>query len=306
MNLVINLDKPKGMTSQEAVTAIKKILHVKKAGHAGTLDPIATGVLLICLNEATKITRFLTDLDKEYIARIKLGEKTDTLDSEGKVIEKVEKFSVTEEEIIGILNRFQGEIEQTPPMYSAIKMNGKPLYKLARKGVTVEREKRLVRINRIDLLGLDAPFVDIRVSCSKGTYIRSLCSDIGDALGVGGHVTELRRISVGNFTEKLAITMDELRRSVMEKAPDSLLKGSPSVMTIDMALMGLDEILLSKGDAIKAGHGVSFRYYTNKIGSRYVRLKDADGHLFGIGRVEGGIVKIENITFMLSLSNHYI
>lgn len=294
MNLVINLDKPRDMTSQEAVTDVKKILHVKKAGHAGTLDPIATGVLLICLNEATKIARFLTDLDKEYIARIKLGEKTDTLDSEGRVIEKVENFSVTKEEITGVLNRFQGEIEQTPPMYSAIKINGKPLYKLARKGVTVERQKRLVRINRIDLLGLDVPFVDIRVSCSKGTYIRSLCSDIGDALGVGGHVTELRRIAVGNFTDQLAITMDELR-NLMEKGPNSLLKGSPSVMTIDMALMGLDEILLSKEDAIKASHGISFRYYTNRIGSRYVRLKDADGHLFGIGRVDGNIVKIERL-----------
>lgn len=298
MNLVINLDKPRGMTSQEAVTAVKKILHVKKAGHAGTLDPIATGVLLICLNEATKIARFLTDLNKEYIARIKLGEKTDTLDSEGKVIEKVEKFSVTKEEITGILNRFQGEIEQTPPMYSAIKINGKPLYKLARKGITVERQKRLVRINRIDLLGLDVPFVDIRVSCSKGTYIRSLCSDIGDALGVGGHVMELRRIAVGNFTDKLAITIDELGRSVMEKGPDQYFKGSSSVMTIDMALMGLDEIILSKEDAIKARHGVSFRHYTNKIGSRYVRLKDADGYLFGIGKVEGGIIKIERILYL--------
>lgn len=295
MNLVINLDKPKGMTSQEAVTAVKKLLRIKKAGHAGTLDPIATGVLLVCLNEATKIARFLMDLDKEYIARIKLGEKTDTLDSEGKVIERVGEFSVTKEQIISVLDGFQGEIEQTPPMYSAIKINGEPLYKLARKGVTIERQKRLVRIERIDLLNLDIPFVDIRVSCSKGTYIRSLCSDIGDALGTGGHLVELRRIATGGFNANRAIKLDDLARIVRKDGLEHALKEVPSFITIDAALSRLDEVILSSEDTAKARNGMPLRNYKGIKNSKYVRLKGADGRLIGIGRVDRTLIKIERI-----------
>lgn len=295
MNIVINLDKPKGMTSQEAVTAVKKLLRIKKAGHAGTLDPIATGVLLVCLNEATKIARFLMDLDKEYIARIKLGEKTDTLDSEGKVIERVGEFSVTKEQIISVLDGFQGEIEQTPPMYSAIKINGEPLYKLARKGVTIERQKRLVRIERIDLLNLDIPFVDIRVSCSKGTYIRSLCSDIGDALGTGGHLVELRRIATGGFNDNRAIKLDDLARIVREDGLEHALKEAPSFMTIDAALGRFDEVILSSEDTVKARNGMPLRNYKGIKNSKYVRLKGANGRLIGIGRVDRTLIKIERI-----------
>lgn len=295
MNLVINLDKPKGMTSQEAVTAVKRLFRVKKAGHAGTLDPPATGVLLICINEATKIARFLTDLDKEYIARIKLGEKTDTLDSEGKVVERVEKFSVTKEQVINVLSKFQGEIEQIPPMYSAIKINGEPLYKLARKGITVERQKRLIKIERIDLLNLDIPFVDMRVSCSKGTYIRSLCSDIGDALGSGGHVVELRRIAVGGFDDNRAIKLDDLAKIVKEGSLEHALKELPSFMAIDTALGRLDEVILRSEDAVRARHGVPLRCYNGIENGRYVRLKGVDGRLIGIGRVDGILIKIERI-----------
>lgn len=295
-SLVINLDKPKGMTSQEAVTAVKRLFHAKKAGHAGTLDPIATGVLLICLNEATKITRFLTDLDKEYIARIKLGERTDTLDSEGKVIERAENLSVTREQIMRVLNRFVGEIEQTPPMYSAIKMDGEPLYRLARKGVTVERQKRRVRIYRIDLLGFETPFIDIRVSCSKGTYIRSLCSDIGDALMVGGHIVELRRVASGSFRVTDSITLNDLRYKLERVGLKPAVCDLKSVLTIDVALRDMEEVFLHDRDVWKAKNGIALRLTKNLKAARgYVRLKDADGSLFGIGRVEGDLIKIERI-----------
>lgn len=295
-SLVINLDKPKGMTSQEAVTAVKRLFHAKKAGHAGTLDPIATGVLLICLNEATKITRFLTDLDKEYIARIKLGERTDTLDSEGKVIERAENLSVTREQIMRVLNRFVGEIEQTPPMYSAIKMDGEPLYRLARKGVTVERQKRRVRIYRIDLLGFETPFIDIRVSCSKGTYIRSLCSDIGDALMVGGHIVELRRVASGSFRVTDSITLNDLRYKLERVGLKPAVCDLKSVLTIDVALRDMEEVFLHDRDVWKAKNGIALRLTKNLKAARgYVRLKDADGNLFGIGRVEGDLIKIERI-----------
>lgn len=290
MDIVLNLDKPKGITSQEAVTSVKRLFHAKKAGHCGTLDPIATGVLLVCLNEATKITRFLTDLDKEYIARIKLGERTDTFDSEGKVIEKVEGFSFTALEVSKVIKAFQGEIEQTPPMYSAIKKNGTPLYALARKGITVEREKRLVRINRIDLLNLDLPFVDIRVQCSKGTYIRSLCNDIGNALGVGGHITELRRISIGHFSDHDSITLEELKTLIKKGSSHS------SIMSIDSALRHMEEVILDGADVEKAKRGVSLKGIKNLKNSKsYIKLKDTSGNLFGLGRLERGLIKIERI-----------
>lgn len=293
VNIVINLDKPEGMTSQEAVTTVKRIFRVKKAGHAGTLDPIATGVLLICLNEATKIARFLTDLDKEYIARIKLGERTDTLDSEGKVIDRVEGFSFSEDEVVWAIKRFQGDIEQTPPMFSAIKKDGIPLYELARKGITVERKKRIVRIERIDLLNIEMPFVDIRVLCSKGTYIRSLCSDIGDALGVGGHVTALRRVATGRFRVDDSITIEELKAFIED---DSCNRISRSIMTIDSALREMDEVILNDDETGKAKRGIPLRNKKNlKISNGYVKLKGIDGSLLGIGRINGEIIKIERL-----------
>lgn len=294
MNLVINLDKPKGVTSQEAVTSVKRLLSVKKAGHTGTVDPIATGVLLVCLNEATKIARFLMGLDKEYIARIKLGEKTDTLDSEGKVIERVKGFSLTRDNIVRVIKRFQGEIEQTPPMYSAIKEKGKPLYKLARKGIIIERDKRRVTINRIDLLSLDLPFFDIRVHCSKGTYIRTLCSDIGDALGVGGHVVELRRIAIGNFSVSDSITFEEIR-TIVQKGMDYLFK-SRSIISIDSALVDMEEVLLKEEDVKKAKKGLLPKYLKDIIfSSGYIKLKDINGNLFGIAKAQGELIRIERI-----------
>ena len=181
-NLVINLNKPKGITSQQAVTKLKHIFAARKAGHAGTLDPIATGILLVCLNEATKITRFLADADKEYLAVMKLGERTDTLDSEGKIIYKAPHFSVDKNLIETVLERFRGVIKQIPPMYSAIKVAGSPLYKLARKGIEIERQHRSVNIYKLDMVGFAPPFLEIRALCSKGTYIRTLCDDIGTAL----------------------------------------------------------------------------------------------------------------------------
>ncbi len=293
VNIVINLDKPEGMTSQEAVTTVKRIFRVKKAGHAGTLDPIATGVLLICLNEATKIARFLTDLDKEYIARIKLGERTDTLDSEGKVIDRVEGFSFSEDEVVWAIKRFQGDIEQTPPMFSAIKKDGIPLYEFARKGIIVERKKRIVRIERIDLLNIEMPFVDIRVLCSKGTYIRSLCSDIGDALGVGGHVTALRRVATGKFRVDDSITIEELKAFIED---DSCNRISRSIMTIDSALREMDEVILNDDEAGKAKRGIPLKNKKNlKISNGYVKLKGIDGSLLGIGRINGEIIKIERL-----------
>ncbi len=167
MNLVLNLNKPKNITSQQAVTTVKKIFSSEKAGHAGTLDPIATGVLLVCLNEATKITRFLSELDKEYVACMKLGERTDTYDSTGRIIEKKQIDNIRVGDIEKVLKKFIGEIKQIPPMYSAIKVKGVPLYKLARRGEFIHRRERIVRIYNIEVLDFEVPFVYIRVRCSR-------------------------------------------------------------------------------------------------------------------------------------------
>lgn len=300
MNLVINLNKPKGISSQQAVTQIKKILGAKKAGHAGTLDPIATGVLLVCTGEATKITRFLSDLDKEYIALMKLGERTNTLDSEGKVMQKVDRFSFEKRLIEQVLDGFRGTIEQTPPMFSAVKLGGEPLYKLARKGVVIERPVRSVNIYGIEITGFDPPFLEIRVSCSKGTYVRTLCDDIGDVLGVGAHITELKRTRIGGFRIEDSTTMDELAR-IVQSSGSGVHSGNPAMSSIDSALMYLRGLVLTDIELIRARNGMPFirPCLQDFSEDEYVRLKDQSGNLFAIGKVSGNTVKIERMLINL-------
>jgi tRNA pseudouridine55 synthase len=291
VNIVINLNKPKGISSQQAVTRVKRITGVRKAGHAGTLDPMATGVLLVCTGEATKITRFLSDLDKEYLTVIKLGESTDTYDSEGTVVQRTEGFSLKREDIERVLAGFMGTIEQTPPMFSALKMGGRPLYSLARKGITVERAEREVTIHGMEIIGFGLPFVELKISCSKGTYIRSLCNDIGEALGVGAHVAGLQRTRIGGFLIKDSVTLDEL-----EESPAA----GNACVSIDAALGHLGEISLNEGDFNRAKNGLSVRYHASGFEQEsFVRLKDPSGHLFALGRVLESMVKIERILHLL-------
>ncbi len=292
MNLVLNINKSSNITSRDAVTAVKKLFKVRKAGHAGTLDPIATGILLICLNEATKITGYLSDLDKEYIVTAKLGESTDTYDSEGVVIRKTDANRVALNDIEAILQRFTGSISQTPPMFSAIKMNGRPLYELARKGIEVERKPRVVTVHSIEILEFKTPYLKMRVSCSKGTYIRSLCNDIGNALAVGAYVSELVRTRIGDFTLENAAAIDELPHK------------TAALYTIDAALKHLPEIVLGSHDYIRAinGNPVSIVGEEKRrageiesLRSAFVRLKNPEGNIFGIGKVASGSIKIERL-----------
>ena len=207
MDGVIIIDKPAGKTSHDVVSEVKKILGVKKAGHTGTLDPMVTGVLPVCLNEATKLAGFLTGEDKEYLATMLLGVKTDTLDIEGKIISQSDNF-VTEEEIRAAMAQMVGTIKQVPPAYSAVKHCGKPLYKWARKGVLLEMEPREVKIHSIVIEDISFPRVTFRVVCSKGTYIRTLCSDVGDLLGLGACLCSLRRLKSGYFSEEMAVSLN--------------------------------------------------------------------------------------------------
>ncbi len=209
MNGVVVIDKPKGVTSHDVVGMMRKRFGTRRVGHTGTLDPMATGVLPICIGNATRAADMLIESDKEYIAEFILGKTTDTLDIEGQILEE-RKVLVTEDEVRDTISKFVGKISQIPPMYSAIKKDGKKLYELAREGKEIEREAREITIYSIDIKRIDLPKVEIDVKCSKGTYIRTLCDDIGKALGCGATMTELRRVATAGFTIDNAYTIDEI------------------------------------------------------------------------------------------------
>lgn len=233
---VLLLDKPVGMSSNDALIKAKRVLNAKKAGHTGTLDPFATGLLPLCFGEATKFSQDLLEADKTYEATVHLGVMTTTGDTEGTVVEGRE-VDVTIEQIEAALARFRGPIMQVPPMYSALKRDGKALYEYAREGVTLEREARPVTIHGLDFIGYEAPFLKIRVTCSKGTYVRVLGEDIGAALGCGAHLTALRRIGVGALKAEHMITLEELQahpdpRSLLAPV-DALLSSFPRIDLTD-------------------------------------------------------------------------
>jgi len=216
---VLLLDKPVGLSSNDALIKAKRVLNAKKAGHTGTLDPFATGLLPLCFGEATKFSQDLLESDKTYLTTVHLGQRTDTGDTEGQVIE-TRDVNVTVEQIESVLATFRGPIKQVPPMYSALKRDGKPLYEYAREGITLEREARDVTIHQLEFVSYEAPFLKLSVTCSKGTYIRVLGEDIGAALGCGAHLNALRRIQVGDLVMRDVVTLEEL---AAHAAPLSLL-----------------------------------------------------------------------------------
>lgn len=219
LNGILIVNKEKKMTSHDVVKKIRKNFSVKKVGHAGTLDPNATGVLVLLLGKATKQSQDLTASDKEYIATMKLGEKTDSADCDGKII-NIRDVVVTESQIQEVLKSFEGEKEQIPPMVSAKKVNGKKLYALARKGLTVERKPQKINIKEIELLEISFPYVKFRVLCSKGTYIRQLADDVGEKLGCGAHLSDLERTKSGKFSIENALPISD----IMDMAPEELQK----------------------------------------------------------------------------------
>lgn len=206
---ILLLDKPKGFSSNAALQKVRWLLNSDKGGHTGSLDPLATGVLPLCFGEATKFSRYLLDSDKSYEALIQLGVTTDTADSEGQILER-KPVQCSEADIEAVLPEFRGDIMQVPPMHSALKKDGQPLYKLARAGKTVERQPRPVHIYELELLDVQEGQLRVHVSCSKGTYIRTLAEDIGNALGCGAHIAELKRTSAGPFSLAQTVSLDKL------------------------------------------------------------------------------------------------
>ncbi|NOQ41017.1 MAG: tRNA pseudouridine(55) synthase TruB [Desulfuromusa sp.] len=246
MHGLLLIDKAAGMTSHDVVRKVRRLYHTRKVGHAGTLDPLATGVLPVAIGDGTKILQFLLAENKSYRATFKLGTTTDTLDAEGQVLLERPVPEFTSAELEKVCVEFRGEIEQLPPMFSALKKDGVPLYKLARQGKTVDREMRQVTISRLDLICHDLQTVTIEVDCSKGTYIRTLVSDIGEQLGCGAHLTALRRLRSGDFPIEECQTLDELQ--LLEEPTSALL-------SLDEALRNLPAVQLndSAADALTFG-----------------------------------------------------
>ena len=207
------VDKPSGITSHDVVSFVRRKFKMKQVGHAGTLDPLATGVLVILLGKSTKLFNKFSLFDKAYDATVRLGVRTDTADIEGKVLMTADCENVTKEQVAEVLEKFIGEIEQTPPMFSAVKYKGQKLYNLARKGVSVDRLSRKVRINSLRLMDFSLPQVTLSMDCSKGTYVRTLAEDVGNILGCGGCISQIRRTKVGPFTINDAVKLEDINES---------------------------------------------------------------------------------------------
>lgn len=262
----LNIDKPIGLTSHDVVARVRRLYRqqtgTKKVGHAGTLDPLATGVLVVCLGASTRLSDYVMHTTKIYRAEIQLGVETDTYDAEGEIVARQDASGVSQSDIVTVLGRFTGDIEQVPPMHSAIKVNGKKLYELARAGQTIERAARPVTIYAIDLIAYAGDIVTVDVTCGAGTYIRSLAHDIGAELGVGAHLTSLRRVKSGDFDVSNAITLGELEALVdwsdIVIQPAAVLSHCPSVTLNERQMteisfgrfIELDETTLPEGDVM--------------------------------------------------------
>ena len=279
-NGVINVYKEAGFTSHDVVAKLRGICGQKKIGHTGTLDPQAVGVLPVCLGNATKLCDMLTDKDKEYIAKLLLGVTTDTQDMEGTILSKQEVM-VTGELVSEAILSFQGEYDQVPPMYSALKVNGKRLYELARAGKEVERKARRVEIKEIEILEMNLPEVTFRVVCSKGTYIRSLCADIGDRLSCGGAMKSLIRSRSGEFTQEQARTLSQIQKLKDEGNLDSIIIPVEQMFHKLPALTVKKDMqrLLENGNAIRPEQ--TFEQVTYEAGQR-VRFYMSDNTFAGI------------------------
>jgi tRNA pseudouridine55 synthase len=281
VNGVLLLDKPRGLTSNAALQAVKRLFNANKAGHTGSLDPLATGVLPICLGEATKISGFLLDADKRYLATCKLGMTTDSGDADGEVKQTRPVGNIDEARLREVLESFLGTIQQVPPMHSAIKRNGTPLYKLAHQGIEVEREPREVTIHELNLVSHQDDELVLDVLCSKGTYIRTLAEDIGEALGCGAHIAALRRTAVGALGHYPMHNLDELESLAEQGGPAAL---DPLLLPIEASLPDWPEVRLSEDASFYLSRGQAV--FVPQLKDRgWVRLFAGDDRFLGLGTV---------------------
>jgi len=281
VNGILLLDKPLGFTSNDALQKVKHLFFAQKAGHTGSLDPLADGMLPICFGIGTRLSAFLLDSDKFYQVRVKLGQTTATGDTEGEVLEARSTEGIGEQEIAAILPRFRGRISQLPPMYSALKHKGQRLYKLAREGIEVEREPREITIHSLELGEVQGDEFDLHVHCSKGTYVRTLAEDIGEALGCGAHVTALHRTGVGPYTGMEMVSMEQVEQAALDgnEALDALL------LPVDTALSDWPAVRLNKDSSyyLKMGQAV---VVPKAPTSGWVRLYEEPDRFIGVGVVD--------------------
>lgn len=289
MNGVLNIFKPKGMSSFDAVRVVKKVAGTGKVGHTGTLDPEATGVLPICIGRATKIIDYIMDSEKVYEVTLKLGIRTTTYDLEGEVLEEIDPSHLTEEEILNSINSFKGEYSQIPPMYSALKQNGVRLYELARKGIEVERKGRLVNIYNLEDIKINNPYISMKVTCSKGTYIRSLCYDIGEKLGVFATMMQLNRVKTSVFSQEKSININELTK---ENINDYILSMEEALEKYDKIVVNKKYVkLLVNGVRVADGRFTKDKVINNKL----YRVYDDENNFIGLGERNDAGFKIEKL-----------
>lgn len=287
---IIILNKPPGITSNKALQQAKHLFFANKAGHTGSLDPLATGVLPLCFGEATKFSSHLLDADKRYETRIQLGVRTDSCDSEGSEIARIDASHISRQMLEAALEAFRGPIQQVPPMVSALKHQGRPLYALAREGVEIERAPRSVTIYNLQLLDFipgATPQVSLDITCSKGTYIRSIAEDLGQALGVGGHVVQLHRTQAGPFTIDQAHTLAELSAERGDLGPEVL---DHRLLALDAAILDMPKLELDEHSAYYFVQGQAVMdlrvYRLGQQGDR-VRVFRPDGRFLGLGEIGG-------------------
>lgn len=289
MNGILNIFKPKGMSSFDVVRVVKKVAKTGKVGHTGTLDPEATGVLPVCIGRATKIIDYIMDSEKVYEVTFKLGIRTTTYDLEGEVLEEKDTSHLSDDNILAVIKEFIGEYSQVPPMYSALKQNGVRLYELARKGIEVEREGRLINIYNIEDIKINNQYVSMKVTCSKGTYIRSLCYDIGEKLGVFATMTELNRSKTSVFEQSKSININDLTEENIEHY----------IVTMEDALSKYEAITVH-GKYVKLlvnGVRVADNRFTKDkiINDRLYRVYDENNNFIGLGERNNAGFKIEKL-----------
>ncbi len=280
---ILLLDKPLGLTSNDALQRVKRLYQAAKAGHTGSLDPLATGLLPCCLGDATKFSAFLLDADKRYRVRVRLGITTTTADAEGEVVETLPVVGVDEARVRDVLRGFLGGIDQLPPMYSAVKHQGQRLYKLARQGVEVERQTRRIEIFALDLLSFDLPEIELDVHCSKGTYVRTLAEEIGRELGCGGYVSQLRRTGVGPYADSAEpfITLEQVESLADDETPRRL---DALLLPLDSALGHWPAVKLSADAAFYLSQGQAV-LIPQAPTEGLVRLYDSSSHFVGVGTI---------------------
>ena len=279
---VFLLDKPQGMSSNDIMQKVKRIFQANKAGHTGALDPLATGMLPICLGEATKFSQFLLDADKRYLVTAKLGERTDTSDAEGQIVE-TRDVKVKTPEILTALEQFRGDILQVPTMFSALKYNGKPLYEYARQGITVEREARPITIFELNFIEYNAPYLTLEVHCSKGTYIRTLVDDLGETLGCGAHVTMLRRTAVADYPTEKMLDWNALQ-ALAEPQDLSLLDAL--LLPMDTAVAKLPTLTLNESQTQGIGFGQRIKFDNPNRLQGQVRLFSHENRFLGVAVID--------------------